>query len=218
MTLRTLFLTGVAMAAVTVPAQAQDGSFVAYGGGALEFSLEPNGSGSDDTLELEAYAEAESRGYYVGAWVNIGSDSDLNEVDLYLGYRNELSSGLAYDVGYTRYYYPGNGGDCCGEFTLGVDFPTGDVIGVSTDLAYDPSSELGNAYVEVSYWLNDKFSVSGNAGVYEVAGASSESEWDFGIGYQVNDTVSLDARFYDGTEYDSYLGFRVNFDTTLAGG
>jgi hypothetical protein len=66
-------------------------------------------------------------------------------VDLYLGYRNETAEGLSYDIGYARYTYPNDGGDCCGELTASLGVPVGEKFATSLDLAYDPSASLGNA-------------------------------------------------------------------------
>ncbi|MFN3830482.1 MAG: TorF family putative porin, partial [Tepidimonas ignava] len=54
-------------------------------------------------------------GFYVGNWNStgkFGSNVGANlEVDLYAGYRGELSKGVGYDLTLTRYIYPSDGGD-----------------------------------------------------------------------------------------------------------
>ena len=59
---------------------------------------------------------AHKSGFYAGAWasnvkwvkqVNGASKGDY-ELDLYLGYKGEIKTGLSYDVGFITYQYPGN--------------------------------------------------------------------------------------------------------------
>ena len=153
---------------------------------------------------------------YAGIWGQVAQDSSLSEVDLYLGYRNETAAGLSYDFGYARYFYPNDGGDCCGELTASLGVPVGEKLTTTFDLAYDPAASLGNAYVEVAYQATDKFGLSANYGVYEVEAAPSEREWDFGVTYGLTDESAVDLRYYDGSEYaGSYIGLSVTFDTTL---
>lgn len=55
-------------------------------------------------------------GFYAGLWgSNISWISDFNpgvsaslELDTYLGYKNNITDDIGYDVGYLRYNYPGN--------------------------------------------------------------------------------------------------------------
>jgi len=194
-------------------ATAQD--FFVYGGAALQFYIEPDGAGSDNATELSGYVEIEKAGFYAGIWAEIANESVTTEVDLYLGYRGETAAGLGYDIGYTRYFYPDDGGDCCGELTLGLSMGFGDALSGSFDLAYDPQAELANAYLGVAYQFTDSLSASANYGFYET-GSSTEQEWDIGVGYAVGEESAIDVRFYDGTDYtDGYVGLELSWDTTL---
>lgn len=59
---------------------------------------------------------AHKSGFYVGVWgSNVSWVKDVNgatkgayEVDLYGGYKGEITSGLGFDVGFITYQYPGN--------------------------------------------------------------------------------------------------------------
>jgi uncharacterized protein (TIGR02001 family) len=187
-----------------------------YGGTELEFTFDENGPDTGTTSYLSGYFEAETNGFYAGVWGQIASDKTLQEVDVYLGYRKELASGISYDFGYTRYIYPNDGGNCCGELTASLGVPIGDKLSTALDLAYDPDAELGNAYIELAYQATDKFAVSTNYGVYEVEAAPSEQEWDLGVTYSLTDEAAVDLRYYDGSEYvDSYIGLSLTYDTTL---
>ena len=207
----------VALAFAAGAAEAQD--VVVYGGAELEFLREENGPGTGTNSYLSGYVEMEASGFYAGLWGQVANDDLLNEVDLYLGYRNETAAGLSYDIGYTRYYYPNDGGDCCGEVTLSLGMPVGDKMSTTLDLAYDPEAKLGNAYVEAAWAVTDAIEISANYGVYEVEAAPSEQEWDLGATYYISDETAVDLRYYDGSEYvDGYLGLSLTWDSTLLGG
>ena len=207
-------LTLVFAAAPLAPAAAQD--FFVYGGAELQFLMEPDGAGSDNASTLNAYIEVEQSGFYAGLFGEIANDTTANEVDLYLGYRAETTGGISFDIGYSRYIYPNDGGDCCGEITFSLGAPLGDKFGASLDLAYDPEASLGNAYLGLEFHASDAITLSANYGTYQVEDAGSEQEWDVGVVYALSDEAAVDLRYYDGSEYvDSYIGLSVTFDTTI---
>jgi uncharacterized protein (TIGR02001 family) len=199
------------------PALSQD--LLVYGGAELEFRHHEDGPGTGTNSYLSAYAEVEASGIYAGIWGQLADDDLLNEVDLYLGYRNETAGGLSYDIGYSRYFYPNDGGDCCGEITLSLGLTVGDRLGTSLDVAYDPAASLGNAYVGLAYAATDKLEISATYGIYEVDSAPSEQEWDLGATWSLGDETAIDLRYYDGSDYaGSYFGLSLTWDTTLLGG
>lgn len=207
-------MTVVALGCMAGSALAQE--IAVYGGAELEFTFEENGPGTGNTTYLSTYVEVDKAGFYAGIWGQVADDDLLNELDVYLGYRNETAGGVSYDFGYTRYIYPNDGGDCCGELTVSLGVPVGEKLSTTLDLAYDPEASLGNAYLEVAYQATDKFAVSANYGVYEVEAAPSEQEWDLGVTYGLTDEAALDLRYYDGSEYvDSYIGLSLTWDTTI---
>lgn len=207
-------LTATALAA---PSAAQD--FTVYSGVALEHLVRPDGDGFPSRTSIEGYVEGEVSGFYAGIWARRADNEDYDRLDLYLGYRRDLDSGFSYDLSYYRYGYPNDSASNYGEFILGVSQALGDQALVSLDLAYDPDSKLSNAYLGAEYYPADKWTISANVGTYEVDGAGSEQEWDFGATYNFTDEASLDVRYYDGTEYVSgYVGLFLAFDTTLFGG
>ena len=65
---------------------------------------------------------AHASGFYIGTWAsNVNWVKDVNgatdgtyELDIYGGYKGELQPGLAYDVGYITYMYPGNNSGAAG--------------------------------------------------------------------------------------------------------
>jgi hypothetical protein len=210
-----------AMVMAAGAAQAQD--VLTYAGAELEFTYEEEGPGTGTITYLSGYGEVEVSGIYGGLLGKLASDDLLNEVNLYFGYRNETAAGLAYTLYYTRYYYPEDGGDGGGEFSLEFDVPVADQFTATADFYYSPSfegvSSLGSAYVGGVWSVSDVFEVSGLYGTYEVDGASDEQEWELGATYFIGDKTGIDFRYYDGTEYlGSYLGLSLTWDTTLSGG
>lgn len=211
-------VTGMMALALSAGAATAQDVYV-YGGVELEALHEEDGPGTGTNSYLSGYVEVDASGFYAGLWAQVASNDLLNEVDVYLGYRNETAGGVTYDVGYTRYFYPNDGGDCCGEITVSLGVPVGDLVTTSLDLAYDPEAELGNAYVGLAVAATDTLEVSANYGVYEVEAAGSESEWDLGATYSLSEQSAVDFRYYDGSEYvDGYFGLSLTWDSTLFGG
>lgn len=203
--------------ASTVPTLAQD--VIVYGGGEVELLFSPDGSGSDNTSTLSAYVEAEINGFYAGLNAEVANDDVADEIYAYLGFRNDLDSGFSYDLSYTQYYYPNDGGACCGEILLSLGQTIGDKASVTLDIYHVPDDSTSSAYVGVAYDFTDTWIGSVNFGVYEVAGADNETEWDIGATYAVSDEIGIDLRYYDGSDYaDGYFGLSATYDTTIFGG
>ncbi len=207
--------TAVALLAVTAGgAMAQDLSV--YGGAELEFTFDEDGPDTGTNSYVKGYLEVESHGFYAGIWAKIADDDAANRADPYLGYRGETAGGLSYDVGYYRYNYVNDSASNYGELFLSLGMPFGDKLSATLDLAYDPENSLGNAYVGAAYAATDKLEISANYGVYEVADAGSEREWDFGATWSLSDETAVDLRYYDGSEYaGSYIGVSLTWDSTL---
>jgi uncharacterized protein (TIGR02001 family) len=215
--MRTLAL-ALALAAPFAPGLARAQAVTVYGGGAIEYLAEPGGADGGDSLTIEGYVEGEVSGFYLGAWGQVNKVSDANEIDLYFGYRRTLDSGFDYDLNYTRYIYPNDGGDCCGEIGLTLGQTIGDQIYVSAEGYWDPEAELGSGYLNAEFYPADRITVGASWGVYNVDGAADEQEWELGVTYGLTDQTAIDLRYYDGSEYDGYFGLNLSFDTTLLGG
>jgi hypothetical protein len=205
--IRSLTLAAVLGAAAASGAAAQ--GLTVYGGAALQFHTDSD----DPKTDLNGYVEAEMNGFYGGIWAEVSNQSDANEVDLYLGYRNSVGA-LSYDANYTRYIYPNDGGDCCGEFGLTLDYAVNDMLTLGTTLAYDPPNETGSAYATFSVAATDKLSISGEYGFYD-EGYGDYKDWDIGVGYQLGEETSAELRYYKGEEYDGYLRLQLSWDTTI---
>lgn len=190
-----------------------------YEGAKLKFTQDEDGPSTGFKSYLSGYVELDFSGIYGGIWGRAASDDLLDEYDLYLGYRNETASGLSYDFSYTRYYYPNDGGNCCGEYLLSLGMPFGDKVSGSLDVYHDPEFDLSSAYVGGTFAATDALELSANWGTYEVDGAGNEQEWDLGATYYLGEETAADLRYYDGSEYaGSYWGLSLSWDSTLFGG
>lgn len=194
----------------SAPAMAQDLSV--YAGAALVYAREPDGAGSADTLAFQPYIEGEVNHFYAGLWLSLSSDDVAHEVDLYLGYRNETATGMSYDVGYTRYIFPNDGGDCCGELTLNLGLPAGDKLALGIEATYDPEASVGTASISGDYSITDRLTVGAAVGVTD---NGNEREWELGTTYSLTDTTAVDLHYYEGSDYPGYLELKLAFDTTL---
>jgi len=119
---------GIATLALSVAAPASAEGLMVLGGGKLDLRF-PKGNA---TQESSAYLEAEVQGFYAGFQGLVANDDAATEISLYAGYRQELASGFSYDLSYTRYLYPNDGGDCCGEIGLSLGVAVGERLGRSS--------------------------------------------------------------------------------------
>ena len=209
--------TAVGLVLLAGPGLAQ--GLTVYDGAKLEFTQDEDGPGTGTNSYLSGYVEAEFGGIYAGIWGRAASDDLLDEYDLYLGYRNELASGLSYDFSYTRYYYPNDGGNCCGEYLLSLGKPFGDALSGTLDIYHDPEADQSSIYLGGAYAVTDALELSANWGTYEVDSAGNEQEWDLGATYTLGAETAADLRYYDGSDYaGSYWGLSLTWDSTLFGG
>lgn len=206
---------GIATLALSVAAPASAEGLMVLGGGKLDLRF-PKGNA---TQESSAYLEAEVQGFYAGFQGLVANNDAATEISLYAGYRQELASGFSYDLSYTRYLYPNDGGDCCGEIGLSLGVAVGERLGLSTDLTYDPESSLGSIEVGAEQMLTDQVTLSANVGLFQQDGDPDEKTWDLGVSYAISDEAEVDLRYYDSSEQQSGLfGLSMTFDTKLLGG
>lgn len=213
MALRSLLLSTLLSAALISAATLSNAQSIEVTGG---LAVTTNYVSDGHTLSrnkpaVQGYAEAVFSGVYAGVWMSSLNDgTDNTETDLSLGYRNELSNGLSYDVGYTRYLYD-NSGNCCGEFALGMEYGLTDAAIVGGSLSYDPGSKDKSIELTGAYTLNDQLSLSGAVG--KIEGAQTYAE--VGLGYSLNETSTFDLRYHDANDSRGRLVLGLAFDTTL---
>jgi len=212
--MRKIILSGLVAAVLPASAALSQDLYV-YGGAALEFELAPNGAGSDNKTDINAYVEVEKSGFFAGLWAEKSSDEFSDKADVYVGYRAQTAGGLSYYVDLTRRTYFNDTGDYT-VVDAGVEYQFTEQFSTSFDLFYYPDYPLIDAYVGAAFALSDKITVSANYGTYGVEDAPDQQEWDFGAGYAIGEESVFDLRYYNGTEYvDHYFGASLSWDTTF---
>lgn len=141
-------------------------------------------------------------GFYVGTWASSLEDSPLYgemELDLFAGWKGEVTSNLTLDAGLTYYVYPSkdNGVGPAAYFepyaklstTLG---PVGATVGVAYAWDQDSLGDEDNLYVytDLSVGIpNTPISITGHLGYTDgilgpkfLTGGTSKSGFDWGVG------------------------------------
>jgi hypothetical protein len=138
----------VGLAAVPAMTMAQDISV----GADIVSSYVWRGMDCGDSAAVQPYVEFSSGGFAIGAWgsYTLGSDEDVSEADLYVGYGFE--NGLY--VGLTDYYFPGDGveyldtEDHTYEANLGYE---AGAFSFSANMYFEDDNNEDDMYFEVGY-------------------------------------------------------------------
>ena len=143
--------------------------------------------------------------FYAGAWasnVDFGDSTDA-EIDLYGGYRSEVS-GFAVDVGVVGYLYTSqpSGADydyaelkaaasrAIGPVTLGAAvYWSPDFFGADEEATY---VEANAAFSPAPQWT-----VSGAVGHQSLDVNADYATWNAGVAYAFSDHVAIDLRYHD---------------------
>jgi uncharacterized protein (TIGR02001 family) len=157
-------------------------------------------------------------GFYVGAWASTikwikdaGGDSDA-EIDVYGGYKTEISSGLTLDVGLLQYYYPSH--------KLGVSPNTLEVYGAlsfgpvtakyshSTTNLFGFADSKGSGYLDLtaSFDLGDGLMLSPHVGHQKVRRNSAASYTDYSLTLSKDFSGLVASAAIIGTDADGYIG------------
>ena len=143
--------------------------------------------------------------FYAGAWasnVDFGDDTDA-EVDLYGGYRSEVS-GFAIDVGVVGYLYVSQpsaadydyvelkaaASRAIGPLTLGAAvYWSPDFFGADEEATYVEAN--------AAFSPADKWTVSGAVGHQALDVNADYATWNAGVAYAISDNVAVDLRYHD---------------------
>ncbi|MFC7377169.1 TorF family putative porin [Brevundimonas sp. GCM10030266] len=171
--------------------------------------------GVSQTMEdpaISAGVDLTHNGFYAGAWasnVDFGDGETDAEVDLYAGYRPEVS-GFNLDFGVIGYLYTSqpNGADYdYVEFKAAASRAVGPAT-VGAAVFYSPdffgASEDEATYLEVNgAWSPaDKWTLSGAVGRQWVSSDFDYNTWNVGAAYQLTDNLAVDVRYHDTDEND----------------
>ncbi|NUB44376.1 hypothetical protein GEU84_008275 [Fertoebacter nigrum] len=184
-----------------------------YAGFALTSEYVSSGLKQSDGPALQPYVEAEINGFYAGIWAS-NTDSTLvgakSEVDLYFGYRNTVGA-LSYDLGYARYFYFSPDDDCCGEFTLALDYALGDVASVGLYVSHDPEANSLSPVARFDYYASDAISLATTYGRSD----GSHNYWTAGGSYALSDTTALDLTWHDSNIDEGIAVLSLSMDFSL---
>jgi uncharacterized protein (TIGR02001 family) len=166
-------------------------------------------SQTDENPALQGGIDYSNGIFYAGGWAsnvdfrNSAQEDASVEIDVYAGVKPSVGN-WTFDLGAIYYYYPDADDSNFGELKAGFSHPLGK--GTIGAVVYTDWETLENPYYELnaSYPLTDKFSVSGAMGKYEAAGGEYTT-FNLGVGYALNKTISLDAR-YHATGDEALLG------------
>jgi uncharacterized protein (TIGR02001 family) len=135
---------------------------------------------------------AHKSGFYVGAWASTikwikdgGGDANV-EIDLYGGYKGEISKGLGYDIGLLTYQYPSNGLnpsantlEIYGALTAG---PVTAKYSHSTTNLFGFANSKGSGYLDISATFDvGGFAVTPHIGRQTVKNSGAYSYTDYSL-------------------------------------
>lgn len=142
---------------------------------------------SDNAPAVSGSLDAGFGGLYAGVWTSSeGSFSGGSEIDLYVGYANEVG-GLSYDLAVVEYMYPDSGNDfAIGELSetiLSLGFAG---VGLSV---YFNNADFGEQYITLGYEY-EKLGVTYGTWNYE-ADAWDHLDFTFAATDELSFTLSL---------------------------
>jgi uncharacterized protein (TIGR02001 family) len=157
-------------------------------------------------------------GLYAGAWASTikwvkdgGGDADL-EIDLYGGYKGEITKGLGYDVGVLGYLYPGhklgvspNTTELYGALTFGpatLKYSHG----VSNLFGFANSKQSGYLDLSASFEVFGGWSLAPHIGHQSVKNNSTFSYTDFSLTLSKDFKGLVPSIALIGTDTDDYVG------------
>lgn len=138
-------------------------------------------------------------GFYLGNWNSTGKFGDANlEIDLYGGYKGEITKDVGYDVGYIHYIYPSEGGFNSGEIYGGLSYGP-----VSAKMYYGTRDGVnkGMVYTTVGYSLplTDALALKASLGVRNKK-AGDFADYSLGVAYDLGSSLSVSATLAGATK------------------
>lgn len=158
-----------------------------------------------------------SNGFYVGNWnssVNWLAANSL-EMDVYGGYKGEISAGLGYDVGVLKYAYPGNAAGNTTEVHGGLSYGPFNAKysqAVSSDYFFygSKASYLSLAYTqEISKGLTLK-AAFGRTNFKDAIASPDFNDYSLGVSYDLGEGYALGAAWVGASNKASYVGINDN--------
>ena len=149
-----------------------------------------------------------SNGFYVGNWnssVNWLSGNSI-EMDVYGGYKGELSPGLGYDVGVLAYMYPGNSLGKTTEVYAGLSYGP-----FSAKYSQAVSKDYFNYGSKASYFtvgyateLTQGLTFKASAGLTNFKTGTDFNDYSVGLSYDLGDGFSLGGAYVGANKKATY--------------
>ena len=214
MSMKTIFACAAAMAVrrTASAVSAQETPEIAWNLGATSDYVFRGYSQTSEDPAIFGGVDLTVGSFYAGAWasnVDFGDSTDA-EIDLYGGYRSEVS-GFAVDVGVVGYLYTSQPGAAdydyaelkaaasraFGPVTLGASvYWSPDFFGADDEATY---VEANASFSPAAQWT-----VSGAFGHQSLDVNDDYATWNAGVAYAVTDNVAIDLRYHD-TDVDGPL-------------
>lgn len=162
-------------------------------------------SQSNEDPALQGGIDLTYGNFYAGTWasaVDFGDGTDA-EWDFYAGF-NTTTGAIDWDLGVTYYTYVGEPKDADYHF---VEFKvaashTFDQLTIGAAVHFSPDFygvDKEATYLEgtAEYAISERWSLSGGVGRQFLDVSSDYTAWNLGVGVNLTDKVSLDARYWD---------------------
>jgi hypothetical protein len=208
---------GAAAALLALPVAAQAQSVSVDAGVAAYYIVE--GDGFD-------FASSNGEGYvalsYGGVTAQIFAESVYDDpaadynLELSLGYANELASGLSYDLTLTGYYIEDSYDDY--SITLGLGYGLTDTISLGGAVEYYPDSEITDASASIEYAFSDALSAYVLLGTVDESGAGTYNYAEVGASYGFADGAAFSVLYEDADNAASTVSFILSYDFNVFGG
>ncbi|MFU8881461.1 MAG: hypothetical protein ACNA7Q_03770 [Rhodobacterales bacterium] len=204
---------GASLALMALPMAAQANSFSLDAGFAANMVVEADGFDHVENTG-EGYLEGSYAGFFAGVWIGslYKDPTDDYELELYLGYGNELSNGFGYSLTYTAYYLEDSYQNY--DLTLGLGYAINDAVEIGAEFAYDPDSEDLDSSVFVSYAFSDAISA------YALIGQdmSNDMYGELGVSYAFTDEAAFSLLYENAESADATISFILSYDFNVFGG
>ena len=214
--MKTTTLFGAAVAMLALPIAAQAEGFSLDAGVAANYVVEGDGFDHDSTFG-EGYVEGSYAGAFAGLWLSsLDGGAEDYEMELYVGYGNELSNGLSYSLTATAYYLEDNYDDY--YIKLGLGYGITDAISLGGAVEYYPDSEITDVSASVEYAFSDAISAVALLGTVDETGAGSYNYAEVGASYGFAEGAAFSLLYEDAEAADSTVSFILSYDFNVFGG
>ena len=205
-----MLVVSTAMIALLVPS-AVLAEELSFGGAVMVTSnyLSDGLSETGNSPAIQPYIELAKNGFYAAVWASNLKDDVGNraELDLSLGYRGEVGSGLGYELGYTQHFYDKTRA-ASSELAVSLGIPVTDLLSVSGEVSYDLAEKTFGESLGAEFVLADAWTLHADVGR---ADPSSSVNWAAEVGYALDDRTMLDFQVQDTASTSPLLGLSVNY-------